>query len=456
MDKLTSKPALYFQVFTGTEKQEAEKPLRRFRSNPFVTVLKERPNTTRKLRPLTISREESSLEDPLSFSSVTRPGVSWTDSKESVFRLDSQHSIGHDQPTKGAFSARGTRKEEFEYLTKLFSGSRRKGPAPWEEPPAKREEGEFGEQGPAHNMAPTNSPKKKGGGGAEEGGEKKRGLNGKQYVPWKVPDFEAQHRPLRLGNYRPLYDVATWSVFKDSQNFAGIGIAALSSIPADRDVLVGDINGGAVQYMVHLLLNAKTTRAKCDACEALVALFKNDQACREFVIWTGCDGNGVKFNSGFHVAFRLFRSKSHELQRMGADLLHTVLLCNQLKHAERISVEYISGLCQYCHASDVQAACKAAKTLVAIFHKVLDTGVRWTVEPIALVVELLRNTDIFPAVRTLVLKALYFFAKEGDRVLGLLSQVGAVKTITLQLAARELNKQPVDIGQRINGCVEYE
>ena len=83
--------------------------------------------------------------------------------------------------------------------------------------------------------------------------------------------------------YGPLHDVATWSVFKDSQDFAGNGIAALSTITSDREVLHG---AGAVQYMSDLLLNGKTYLAKCDACEALMALIKKDEACREFVNWT--------------------------------------------------------------------------------------------------------------------------------------------------------------------------
>ena len=52
-----------------------------------------------------------------------------------------------------------------------------------------------------------------------------------------------------------------------------------------------------------------------------------------------------------------------------------------------------------------------------------DTGIRWTVAPIQPVVDLLKNTEIFPKVRSFVLKALYVFAKEGDRVLGLISEV---------------------------------
>ena len=53
-------------------------------------------------------------------------------------------------------------------------------------------------------------------------------------------------------------------MYKESQDFAGNGIAALSCIPMDRDVLH---SGGAVQYMVDLLLTGKTTAAKCNACE---------------------------------------------------------------------------------------------------------------------------------------------------------------------------------------------
>ena len=42
--------------------------------------------------------------------------------------------------------------------------------------------------------------------------------------------YEANHRPLRSGKYGALFDVATWSVFKDSQDFAGNGIAALRCV----------------------------------------------------------------------------------------------------------------------------------------------------------------------------------------------------------------------------------
>ena len=52
-----------------------------------------------------------------------------------------------------------------------------------------------------------------------------------------------------------------------------------------------------------------------------------------------------------------------------------------------------------------------------------DTGLRWTIGPITPVVELLKNTEIFPRVRSLAVRAIYLFVKEGDRVLGLLSQV---------------------------------
>lgn len=115
------------------------------------------------------------------------------------------------------------------------------------------------------------------------------------------------------------------------------------------------------------------------AWQALVSLLVKDQACREFVTWTGYDMDGVQYTSGFYVALRLRRSKSHELQRAGAHLLHTVLLHNDLKHSERITVAYVQGLCDYCHASDQEAACRAAKIILAIFNKVHDTGIRWTV-----------------------------------------------------------------------------
>jgi len=71
----------------------------------------------------------------------------------------------------------------------------------------------------------------------------------------------------------------------------------------------------------------------------------------------------------------------------------------------------------------------AGKILAAIFTMVHDTGIRWTIGPITPVVELLKNTEIFPRVRSLAVRAIYLFAKEGDRVLGLLSQVICSKTL---------------------------
>ena len=57
---------------------------------------------------------------------------------------------------------------------------------------------------------------------------------------------------------------------------------------------------------------------------------------------------------------------------------------------------------------------------------------------------MLKNTEISAQVRSLVLKALYIFAKEGDRVIGLLAQAGATKTMTLQLAVRHSRRLAVD------------
>ena len=66
------------------------------------------------------------------------------------------------------------------------------------------------------------------------------------------------------------------------------------------------------------------------------------------IIMQGYDKNGVNYTSGFDVAMRQRRSKNPQLQRAGINLLSTVLLSNELKHSERISVEYIEGLCAYC------------------------------------------------------------------------------------------------------------
>ena len=444
------------QVMPGSQEMTPDKTLSPFRPTPFLTTLK-RPNTTRRLRPLTDAPTGRGSDGPdvvaqLSFTGsvgATARGVTWTESKVSVFGADDEEESsgghGHTKSQAATVSARGTRKEEFEYLTKLFSGSRvKKGPPPWEKPALEEEDGAQ-EGAPANKKslastqkAAKSAHKGKGGEGGEEAGRDSRG---RLKVPWTLPTYTASHRPLRFRKYGPLYDVATWSVFKESQDFAGNGIAALSSIPMDRDVLQG---GGAVQYMVDLLLNGKTSSAKCDACQALISLLKKDEACREFVSWTGHDRDGVPYSSGFDVAFRLRRSKSAQLQRAGADVLHAVLVSPELKHTERITVEYIEGLCAYCQASDHMAACKAAKIVVAIFSKVLDTGIRWTIEPITPVVDLLKNTEISAQVRSLVLKALYIFAKEGDRVIGLLAQAGATKTMTLQLAVRHSRRLAVD------------
>ena len=208
--------------------------------------------------------------------------------------------------------------------------------------------------------------------------------------------------------------------------------------------------------MVDLLLNGKTFLVKCDACEALVAQLNkqrsttsnSDLACREFVNWTGVDRQGMRFTSGFAVAFRLRKSKSRQLQRAGADLLHVVLLHPELKHIERISVDVMTGLSEYCKATDEEAACNAAKTMVAIFKKVLDTGILWTAEPVLPVLELLRNTEIFARVRSLIVRAIVVLAKEGESVLRLLSNAGAVKSITLQLVVREDKNVPFDADDR--------
>ena len=455
------------QVMPGSQEVTPEKTPAPFRPIPLLTTLKrvsvDGPSFpvpeihTRKLRPLTMTdartrRGSIDVVSQLSFTGSTASAtarVTWTDAKVSVFGVpeDEEESGVHGltkAPT-GSVSARGTRKEEFEYLTKLFSGSRiKKGPPPWEKAAPDDEDGAAA--APAHKKSLVSTQPAKGGhkGKGGEGGEdagSNRGSRGRFKVPWTLPTYSASHRPLRFRKYGPLYDVATWSVFKESQDFAGNGIAALSSISMDRDVLQ---RGGAVQYMVDLLLNGKTSEAKCDACQALLGLLKKDEACREFVDWTGHDKDGTPYTSGFKVAFRLRRSKAAQLQRDGADVLHAVLVSSELKHPERITVEYIEGLCAYCQASDQIAACKAAKIVVALFAKVLDTGIWWTMEPIAPVVELFKNTEISSQVRSLLLKAIHTISKEGDRVIGLLAQAGATKTMSLHLAARYSKRLSVD------------
>ena len=94
----------------------------------------------------------------------------------SIFNLDETHQSAAPLKNTLSVSARGTRKEEFEYLTKLFSGTRiKKGPAPWEK--TKIEEGTEGdgaEQSPAHNKptSTTQSPSSKKKETGEEGEKK--------------------------------------------------------------------------------------------------------------------------------------------------------------------------------------------------------------------------------------------------------------------------------------------
>ena len=252
-------------VVQGTRQEDAAGATI-FRSTPFVTMMK-RSNTAR-LRPLTMHEHSLQETSTLSFTSTTAAtprGVNWTASKVSVYDPgpdDTNNAEATSTKQAGSMSARGTRKEEFEYLTKLFSGTRvRKGPPAWERKEAAGE-GEDGEQqSPAHkktlNFSPQAPSEQKG----ASDDEKPKIRGGKLRTPWKLPTYSQKHRPLRFSKYGQLYDVATWSVFSDTQDFAGNGIAALSSIPMDRDVLQG---GGAVQYMTDLLLTGKTTRAKID------------------------------------------------------------------------------------------------------------------------------------------------------------------------------------------------
>ena len=242
-----------------------------FRSSPFVTTMK-RPSTTR-LRPLTMhdhSMQETSNLSLTSTSAATPRGVTWSASKVSVYDVQPDDTTkGEAQSAKhsGSVSAHGTRKEEFEYLTKLFSGTRvKKGPAAWEKKPLGEDE-DAEQPNSAHKKSLNSSPQAPAEQKAGSEDDKPRIQGGKLRTPWNLPTYSQKHRPLRFGKYGKLYDVATWSVFPDTQDFAGNGIAALSSIPMDRDVLQ---SGGAVQYMTDLLLTGKTFRAKIDgACNSI-------------------------------------------------------------------------------------------------------------------------------------------------------------------------------------------
>jgi hypothetical protein len=79
-------------------------------------------------------------------------------------------------------------------------------------------------------------------------------------------------KKLSFSSYKTLYDVATFSEFPSSQDFAGGGVAALCTLSRERESLY---SSGAVKYMLDLLINGKSLRSKCDACDALTALVKS-------------------------------------------------------------------------------------------------------------------------------------------------------------------------------------
>lgn len=250
------------------------------------------------------------------------------------------------------------------------------------------------------------------------------------------------HRPLPFQRFSSLYDVATWSEFTSSQDFAGKGVAALCSIRQDRDLMY---TTGAVQYMLDLLLMGRSPQSKCDACDALVELVKNDEACRAFLSWSGADPkDGTLFASGLEVVRRFKDAKQPSLQRAGATLLNTVLVSDCMKPSERVDAEKIQCCCAYARASDPAASKRAAKTLVHMIFAVLDTGVRWTESCLTPILNLLKDAPSNARVASLALKALSMIVKEGDRVCALLSQVGCVKTLALLLWKREGRVVDVD------------
>ena len=336
-----------------------------------------------------------------------------------------QHSAsrGGVQGGKGFLTSRSTRKEEFEYLDFILGKS--KTPKNGSLTARGRLQG-----GSTREADAIQTGESKGRKGAGNMGRTLRLAKAKNIVS---SSSEAQ-RPLAFQKISSLYDVAAWSDFSSSQDFAGKGVAALCSIRQDRDLMY---NTGAIQYMIELLLNGRSPQAKCDACDALVELVKNDLACRAFVSWTGTDPkDGSVYISGLDVVIRLKDAKQPNLQRSGATLLNTVLLSDSLKPMERVEPEKIEGVCSFAYASDAAASKCAAKTLVGIIWAVLDTGVRWTESVVHPILKLLKDGPPNPRVEYYALKAISMICKEGDRACALLSEVGCVKTLSLLLASR--------------------
>lgn len=321
-----------------------------------------------------------------------------------------------------SLSARGTRKEELGYLTNLLgSRSHRSGRGAFTlkgEDFDEEQEGDSKEQKVVAHMSPPRQPV----------------VDAKEHS-------SGGSKQLSFFKYRSLYDVATFSEFSSSQDFAGSGVAALCCITADRESV---FSSGGVKYMLDLLVNGKSVRAKCDALDAIGSLVKSREACRELL---GLKGRDTKTGSeyvGLGVIFRLKASKFPQLQKAGMSVVSAVLTSDALKHAERLLPDYMEGLCGFGYASDELTGIMAGKTLVNVMSMVLDQGIRWTDAALFPMVKLTRATEIYPKVRTLSLKALALVAKEGDTVCRILSTMGVVKAISVQLAARSGSKIGAD------------
>jgi hypothetical protein len=312
-----------------------------------------------------------------------------------------------------SMSVRGTRKENLEYLTSLLgSRSHRSG------------RGAFTLRGEETEAEPDGSQ--------EQNASIHRSPPREPVVATKESK-KSGGKQLSFVKYRSLYDVATFSEFSSSQDFAGGGVAALCCIASDRDSV---FHSGGIKYMLDLLVNGKSVRAKCDALDAIGSLIKSRDACRELLGWKGRDTKTGGEYSGLGVIFRMKSSKYAQAQKAAISVVSALLTSDALKHAERLLPDYMEGLCGFGYASDEQTGIIAGKTLVNVMSMVLDQGIRWTEATLLPLVKLARASEIYPKNRTLALKALALAAKEGDSVCRILSTMGVVKAISVQLAAR--------------------
>jgi hypothetical protein len=156
-------------------------------------------------------------------------------------------------------SARGTRKEELEYLSTILGSRTHRGIRVVRLSPQNEDDEEpVAKEGSQTARARTAAAHSKPSDITQE--------------PIGPPKPVCLGKKLPFTTFKTLYDVATFSEFASSQDFAGGGVAALCSLPGDRDSLFGS---GAVKYMLDLLVQGKSLRSKYDACDALVALVKS-------------------------------------------------------------------------------------------------------------------------------------------------------------------------------------